>query len=233
MIVYNHVSKCYPGSGRDWALHDVHLQIPSGETVFFLGPSGAGKTTMLKVVTMEERPTEGWVSVGGISSDTVRESQIPAHRRRMGVVYQDFRLLPDKTIWENVAYALRMTGVLQPKVVQKAVARVLERVGILHKKHAYPHQLSGGEQQRAALGRALIHEPSLILADEPTGNLDREMGLEIMELFKRLNFRGTTVLIASHDEELARRYAHRMVFLQDGCLIAEERVVQGSRVLSL
>lgn len=233
MIQFSHVSKSYSGAGRDWALRDVHLQIAAGEMIFFLGPSGAGKSTIIKLITMEERPTEGWVIVGGLSSDSVRERQIPWHRRRLGVVYQDFRLLPDKTIWENVAYALRMTGCLQPKVLQKAVTKVLERVGILHKRHAYPHQLSGGEQQRAALGRALIHEPSLILADEPTGNLDRGMGSQILGLLRGLNFRGTTVLIATHDEEMARRFAQRLVFLKDGRVEREERLAQGPPVLSL
>jgi cell division transport system ATP-binding protein len=149
------------------------------------------------------------------------------------VVYQDFRLLPDKTIWENSAYALRMTGCLNGRVIQKLVTRVLEKVGILHKKHAYPHQLSGGEQQRAALGRALIHEPAIILADEPTGNLDREMGREIMALLKDINQKGTTVIVATHDEELARGCAHRLIFLKDGMKEREETLATRPAVFSL
>jgi cell division transport system ATP-binding protein len=201
--------------------------------IFFLGPSGAGKSTVIKLITMEEMPTEGWVTVGGLSSESVSERDIPLHRRRLGVVYQDFRLLPDKTIWENAAYALRMTGCLQPKVLQRAVTKVLERVGILHKRHSYPHQLSGGEQQRAALGRALIHEPGVILADEPTGNLDKSIGAQIMELLKELNFRGTTVLVATHDEGMARRFAQRLVFLKDGRVEREERLAPSPPILSL
>jgi cell division transport system ATP-binding protein len=233
MIVYHHVSKRYPGSSREWALRDIDLQIEAGEMVFFLGPSGAGKTTLLRLVTMEERPTQGWVRVLGVSSETVHPREIPRLRRQMGVVYQDFRLLPDKTVWENVAYALRMTGCLDPKVLQPCVNRLLQRVGILHKRHAYPEELSGGEQQRAALARALIHEPSIVLADEPTGNLDPEMGREIMDILKQLQLRGTTVVVASHNEELARAYGQRLIRLEDGRIQGEERIAPGPRVFSI
>jgi cell division transport system ATP-binding protein len=213
MIQAFHVYKQYDRESS--ALSDVTLHIRKGEFCFLTGPSGAGKTTFLKLVFREELPTQGQILVGGRNVTAIPDRQIPELRRSIGVVFQDFKLLKRKTILENVAFVLRMLGVPAKEQKRRAFAG-LKAVGLHHKMHAFPMQLSGGEQQRVAIARALINEPMLLLADEPTGNLDPEMAQEIMTLFQDVNARGTTVLVATHDREMIQRMGKRVVSLERG-----------------
>lgn len=211
----------YAGPAMGYALEDVSLTIEAGEFVFLLGPSGAGKTSLLRLITMEEMPAKGRVRVLEFDSSRIRSRELPKLRRRIGVVYQDFRLLREKTVFENIAYILRMTGVLDVSTLQRIVLRLLTQVSLYHKRNQYPDQISGGEQQRASIARALVHEPRILLADEPTGNLDAASALEILDLFKRVNTAGATVVVATHDESLAARYATRVVGIQDGRIVRD------------
>jgi cell division transport system ATP-binding protein len=208
-----HVYKQYDRESH--ALSDVTLHIPKGEFCFLTGPSGAGKTTFLKLVFREELPSQGQILVGGRNITAIPDKQIPALRRSIGVVFQDFKLLKRKTILENVAFVLRIMSVPRKEQKRRAFA-ALRAVGLHHKMHAYPLQLSGGEQQRVAIARALINEPMLLLADEPTGNLDPDMAQEIMDLFRDVNARGTTVLVATHDREMIARMGKRVITLEKG-----------------
>ena len=231
MIRFEGISKKYPGVRRGWVLEDLSLEIATGEMVFLLGASGAGKTTLLKLVTLEERPSRGRVLVQEFDSETIPKSKIPQLRRRCGVVYQDFRLIRDKTIHENLAYVLQMTGILDANTLSTITRRVLAQVGLIAKRNDFPDELSGGEQQRAAIARALVHQPSILLADEPTGNLDQEMGIDILQLLRRVNLAGATVVVASHDHELALRFADRVVVLDGGRVRTDERIRQRRAVL--
>jgi cell division transport system ATP-binding protein len=213
MIQAFHVYKQY--DRESMALSDVTLSVGRGEFCFLTGPSGAGKTTFLKLVFREELPSQGQILVGGRNVTAIPDGQIPELRRSIGVVFQDFKLLRRKTILENVAFVLRILGVAPREQKRRAFA-ALKAVGLHHKMHAYPLQLSGGEQQRVAIARALINEPMLLLADEPTGNLDPEMALEIMRLFLDVNARGTTVLVATHDREMIQRMGKRVIALEKG-----------------
>ena len=218
MIQTYHVHKQY--SRDSSALDDVTLKIDKGEFVFLTGPSGAGKPTFLKLIFREESPTQGQILVNGRNVSAIPESKIPFLRRSIGVVFQDFKLLKRKTVFENVAFVLRVMGV--PRIERKRRAfQILKQVGLPHKMHAYPLQLSGGEQQRVAIARALINEPVILLADEPTGNLDPELAYEIMTLFKEINNRGTTVLLATPERELITRMGKRVIHLENG------RVIEG------
>jgi cell division transport system ATP-binding protein len=196
-------------------LRDVSLRVDRGEFVFFVGHTGAGKSTILKLITRESRETSGTVTLDGVNLGQLRSWDIPAHRRRMGIVPQDFALLPNKRVWENVGYALRTVGATR-RDVRRRVPDILEQVNIAHRADAFPHQLSGGEQQRVAIARALINNPTLLLADEPTGNLDPDQSVEIMELLAQLNARGATVLVASHDLPVVERMGRRVVRLESG-----------------
>jgi cell division transport system ATP-binding protein len=216
MIQAFHVSKQYDRDSV--ALSDVTLEVGKGEFCFLTGPSGAGKTTFLKLVFREELPSTGQILVGGRNVTAIPASQIPELRRSIGVVFQDFKLLKRKTILENVAFVLRILSV-PPKEQKRRAFAALKSVGLHHKMHAYPMQLSGGEQQRVAIARALINEPVLLLADEPTGNLDPEMAQEIMVLFQEVNARGTTVLVATHDREMIQRMGKRVIALEKGRLL--------------
>jgi cell division transport system ATP-binding protein len=217
MIQAFHVTKQYDRESS--ALSDVTLQIERGEFCFLTGPSGAGKTTFLKLVFREELPSQGQILVGGRNITAIPARHIPELRRSIGVVFQDFKLLKRKTILENVAFVLRILGVPAKEQKRRAFA-ALKSVGLHHKMHAYPLQLSGGEQQRVAIARALINEPILLLADEPTGNLDPDMAQEIMSLFQEVNSRGTTVLVATHDREMIQRMGKRVISLDRGRLMA-------------
>jgi cell division transport system ATP-binding protein len=216
MVELYHVHKEY-GRGSH-ALSDVSLEIGKGEFVFLTGASGAGKTTLLRLLLREETATSGKILVDGLNVSTLPASRVPRLRRRLGVVFQDFKLLPRKTVFENVALVMEILGV--PRRVQRArTFSVLEMLGLNHKVRSYPLQLSGGEQQRVAIARALVNEPVLLLADEPTGNLDPDLSWEIMTLFKQINIRGTTVLVATHDRELINRMGKRVVTLDCGRVV--------------
>lgn len=214
MVQAFHVSKQYDRVGRP-ALADVNLELRRGEFVFLTGPSGAGKTTLLKLLFMAEQPSEGQILVNGRNLSSLRPYQIPHLRRQIGVVFQDFKLVNNRTVHENVAYALYVVGL--PEVdIRRRVFRVLKGVGLFHKANVLPPKLSGGEQQRVAIARALVNDPVLLLADEPTGNLDDEITSEIMGLLEDANARGTTVVVATHDHQLIRNHAKRLISLRDG-----------------
>jgi cell division transport system ATP-binding protein len=217
MIQAFHVYKQY--DRESMALSDVTLHVEKGDFTFLTGPSGAGKTTFLKLVFREELPSQGQILVGGRNITAIPDGQIPELRRSIGVVFQDFKLLRRKTILENVAFVPRILGVPAREQKRRAFA-ALRAVGLHHKMHAYPLQLSGGEQQRVAIARALINEPMLLLADEPTGNLDPEMALEIMNLFLEVNARGTTVLVATHDRDMIQRMGKRVIALDRGRVVS-------------
>ena len=206
----------YPGYVT--GLKNVSLQIQKGDFVFFVGKTGAGKSTLIKILTREIAHTSGIVTLGGRDLGQLKEREIPALRREMGIVPQDFALLPRKRVWENVAYAMRAVGHTRAEVRSK-VPSILESVNIGHRADAFPHQLSGGEQQRVAIARALINNPPLLIADEPTGNLDPERSWEIMELLKALNLKGTTILVASHDMMVIHRMGKRIVTLDGGQIL--------------
>ena len=224
MIRFEGVYKRYPGPREAWVIQDVNLQIEAGGMGFLLGPSGAGKSTVLKLITLEERPSRGRIRVQQFDSETLSRRRVPDLRRRCGVVYQDFRLIRDKTVQENVAYVLRMTGILDGELIKAEARRVLATVGLFAKRNEFPDNLSGGEQQRTAIARALVHQPSILLADEPTGNLDPSMGTEIMALLRHVNLAGATVIVATHDPELARRFGDRLMVLDTGRLREDRRV---------
>ena len=212
MIEFYHVSKTYNG----WpALHDVSFKIDKGEFVFVTGPSGAGKTTLLRLIFRADAPDEGQILVNSRNLLHVRESEVPYLRRMIGFVFQDFRLLPRKTVFENVALALKVSGVPEG-VLRVRVAETLGAVGLGHKLDAMPMALSAGEQQRMCLARAIVNDPQILLADEPTGNLDADLSGEILELMKSVNARGTTVVLATHNRELLKRWRRRVMRLEQG-----------------
>jgi len=213
-----HVSKSYlPGA---FALRDVNLAIGKGDLVFLTGPSGAGKTTLLKLLFAAEQPSEGSIIIGGRNIARLSDSAVPALRRRIGVVFQDFKLLARRSVEENVGLPLAVRGE-PPRQVRARAFRMLKQVGLQHRRHDAPRSLSGGEQQRVAIARALIGEPDLLLADEPTGNLDPDLALEIMDLIAAAAARGTTVVVASHDQAVVERYARRVLHLQAGRLVEQ------------
>jgi cell division transport system ATP-binding protein len=200
---------------EDYAIRDLTLKVEKGEFAFLTGPSGAGKSTLLRLLLMQERPTEGAVIVDGRDLSTLSPAEIQAYRRMVGFVFQDFKLIASKTIFENVAFVLRVLG--QPVEQQRRrTYQVLKWVGLQHRHNAYPLELSGGEQQRVAVARALVNEPHIVLADEPTGNLDPDLSLEIMNLFRDINASGTTVLVATHDRELIKWVGRRVIQLEHG-----------------
>jgi cell division transport system ATP-binding protein len=224
MIQLFHVTKEYPGEPP--ALHDVTLEVEKGEFVFLTGPSGAGKSTLLKLIFCDQAPTSGQLLLFGKNVARVAGREVPYLRRNMGVVFQDFKLLPDLTIAENVALPLEVRS-LPGKEIRRRVRGLLRSVGLEHRGDKFPPALSGGEQQRVAVARALAGEPALLLADEPTGNLDADRTLEVMELLAGANARGTTVIIATHDRSLLQRYKRRVIALERG------RVVSGADPSSL
>lgn len=210
MIHIHQVSKYYNNAIP--ALVDVSFKINKGDFVFITGPSGAGKTTLLKLMFCAERPSSGEIVANGINISRMKPSAIPALRRSIGVVFQDFKLISNRTVFENVAFALEITGANR-KTIKKKVWQTLKWVGLLQKKDALPPCLSGGEQQRVAIARAIVNNPRLLLADEPTGNLDPQLALDIMKLFKAINARGTTIIIATHNREMAGQFSDTIIHL--------------------
>ncbi len=196
-------------------LHDINISIEKGEFAFLVGPSGAGKTTILRLIYHEIIPTSGQIIVAGQNITNLRNSQLPYYRRKLGLVFQDFKLLPYKTIAENVALAMQVTGAKKAQI-KKNVDRVLEWTNLTHRKNALPEDISGGEQQRAAIARAIVNDPPIILADEPTGNLDPELSIEIMRLFFIFNTRGATVLVATHNINLVSQFNKRIIKIDHG-----------------
>ena len=219
MIEFSNVSVTYKPDIR--ALVDVNLRIDQGEFAFIIGPTGTGKSTLLKLIYKEEKPTKGKVTVAGRDVTRMKGNAIARLRRSIGVVFQDFRLLPQKTAWENVAFALFVTGAPR-RVIQTRVPTVLDLVGLADRTNAYPQQLSGGEQQRVSIARALVHNPPILLADEPTGNLDPDTSWDIIQLLNRINSRGTTVLVASHDQHIVDRMHRRVIGLDNGSIARDD-----------
>ena len=218
MIVFDDVTKSY--SVGTQALKGISMQIEDGEFVFLVGPSGSGKSTILKLISGELRPTSGSVHVNGYSLERIRKREVPYMRRTVGVVYQDFRLIDTMTVYENVAFAMRVIGA-KNKEIRERVPYVLELVGLENKAHRYPNQISGGEQQRLAIARALVNNPSTIIADEPTGNLDPARSLEIMSLLQEINNLGTTVLVVTHAWDLVESFHKRVVAINDGLVVSD------------
>jgi cell division transport system ATP-binding protein len=216
VIEATHVSKTY--ARGVYALRDLSLRIDKGDFVFLTGPSGAGKSTLLRLLLRQDVPSEGQLVVGGRNLATLTPRQVQAYRRSLGFVFQDFKLLPAKTVIENVSFVPRVLGMAESQQ-QRRTFQVLKWVGLQHRMNAFPLELSGGEQQRIAIARALVNDPAIILADEPTGNLDPDLSLEIMNLFREINARGTTVVVATHDRELIRRVGRRAVTLDHGQIV--------------
>lgn len=219
-IVLEGVSKTYRSDVL--ALNDIDVRIEKGEFVFVVGASGSGKSTFIKLIMKEIEPTKGKVFVNGRDLVRLRRKQVPILRRSIGVVFQDFRLLKDRTVFENVAFAQRIIGASKHDI-KKRVPEVLALVGLSEKIHAYPRELSGGEQQRVALARALVNRPTLLLADEPTGNLDPKNSWEIMELLEQINRNGTTVVVVTHNQEIVNMMKKRVIALHKGVLVSDEK----------
>jgi len=198
--------------------NNISLEVGHGEFLYLVGQSGSGKTTLLRLLYMDLFPKIGEVVVGGYSSMTIKNKQIPYLRRKVGVIFQDFKLLEDRNVYENIAFVLRVTG-WKNKDIDKAVMNVLDDVGLQHKRFNYPHELSGGEQQRVSLARAIVNDPFILLADEPTGNLDPNVGAEIIKLLEDINKRGTSVIMATHNYGWVKKFSHRIVQLSDGNLL--------------
>jgi cell division transport system ATP-binding protein len=213
VIETRHLSKIY--SRGLYALQDLNLTVAKGEFVFLTGPSGAGKSTLLRLLLMQERPTEGEVVVNGYSLSTLKRREVQEYRRGIGFIFQDFKLIPTRTVLENISFVSEVLGV--PAAQQRRRAfQVLKWVGLQHRMNSFPLDLSGGEQQRIAIARALVNDPPLLLADEPTGNLDPDLSLEVMNLLREVNAGGTTVLVATHDRELIRLVGRRTITLEQG-----------------
>jgi len=223
MIQLYNVTKRY--SSDSVAVKDLTLQIGKGEFVYITGASGAGKTTFLRMLYAAEKPTRGQILIDNRNVTRIRTSQVPSLRRKIGVVFQDFKLLQSRTVYENVAFALEAQGKKRYEVSKK-VYQTLKEVGLEHRLQRKPLELSGGEQQRIAIARALVVDPLILLADEPSGNLDQDVTLDIMELFKRANARGTTVLLATHDHSLNQRFPRRVLTLDQGRLVGDQHPLQ-------
>lgn len=221
MILLDRVTKIYPGD-EEPALNNVSLHIEPHEFVFLVGKSGAGKSTLIKMITKEEQPDSGKIIIGGIDLDYVKRRHIPHYRRRLGVVFQDYKLLPTRTVYENVAFALEIAG-MSGKKIRKTVPKVLDLVGLNDKAHKFPAQLSGGQQQRVSIARSVARQPKILIADEPTGNLDHLTKREIIELLQRINDFGTTVLVTTHDETIVNNMSKRVITLGDGKVLDDQK----------
>lgn len=222
MIEFRNVSKVY-NNGTE-ALHNINLKVEKGEFVFIVGSSGAGKSTFLKLITCEERPNEGQVLIDGQDISHIRKGQIPYVRRKMGLVFQDFRLIDHMTVYDNVAFAMRVVGA-SPKAIKKRVPYILGLVGLQHKAKHYPTEMSGGERQRVGLARALVNNPSMIIADEPTGNIDPALSYEIVDLLSAINERGTTVLMVTHEHSLVKHFHKRIIQIHSGEIVADTAAI--------
>ena len=218
MIEFTDVVKSYTVGNK--ALNGVTMQIEDGEFVFLVGPSGSGKSTIIKLITGELKPTSGTVHVNGYNLERIRKREIPFMRRTLGVVFQDFRLIENMTVYDNVAFAMRVIGARE-REIRERVPYVLELVGLENKSRRHPGEISGGEQQRLAIARALVNNPSTIIADEPTGNLDPERSYEIMTLLQEINNLGTTVLVVTHERELVESFAKRVIAINEGVVISD------------
>lgn len=219
MILLSNVSKTYPNGST--ALDDVSFFIERGEFVFIVGPSGSGKSTLIKLLMHEETPTDGQVIINNKDIGKLKRREIPYLRRSMGVVFQDFRLLSNKTVYENVAFAMDIIGASR-KEIRRQVPTVLSLVGLSHKAKSYPDELSGGEQQRVALARALVNNPAFLIADEPTGNLNPKVAMEIMELLDNINKRGTTIIMATHAKDIVDAMKKRVIAIEEGKIVRDE-----------
>ena len=222
MIEFRNVSKVY-NNGTE-ALHNINLKVEKGEFVFIFGSSGAGKSTFLKLITCEERPNEGQVLIDGQDISHIRKGKIPYVRRKMGLVFQDFRLIDHMTVYDNVAFAMRVVGA-SPKAIKKRVPYILGLVGLQHKAKHYPTEMSGGERQRVGLARALVNNPSMIIADEPTGNIDPALSYEIVDLLSAINERGTTVLMVTHEHSLVKHFHKRIIQIHSGEIVADTAAI--------
>ncbi len=219
MIQFKNVSMSYDNVTH--ALRNVNLTINSGEFVFVVGPSGAGKSTLIKLLLKEIEPTEGKLYVNNVDLSGIKPKEIPFYRRDIGVVFQDFRLLPDRTVYENVAFAMEIVEATR-KEIRRQVPAILGMVGLSSKANSYPNQISGGEQQRTALARALVNNPSILIADEPTGNLDIRTAREIMKIINLIHRRGTTVIMATHARDIVDSMQKRVVTFDKGCIVSDE-----------
>ncbi len=220
MIEFRNVSKKYD-TGTE-AIHNVNFKINKGEFAFLVGSSGSGKSTIIKLILKEEEPTSGNIIINGKDTTFLKPSRVPFLRRSMGIVFQDFRLLPDKTVYENVAFAMYVVKAT-PKHIRRQVPMVLSLVGLSNKAKVYPNELSGGEQQRVALARAIVNNPSMLIADEPTGNLDPNTAWDIMELLNDINLRGTTVVVATHAKDIVDKMNKRVIRIDQGNIVRDEK----------
>ena len=221
MIEFVNVSKVYKNTGTH-ALNNFSLSVDRGEFVFVVGPSGAGKSTFIKLMMREERPSSGEVYVNGQNLVRMKRRKVPYYRRTLGVVFQDFRLIPNMNVYDNVAFALRVTNV-SGKEIRSRVPYILGLVGLSHKAKSLPEHLSGGEQQRVALARALVNNPPLIIADEPTGNIDPDLSFEIVDLLSEINKCGTTIVMVTHEHTLVNEFDHRVITIDEGTVISDDR----------
>ncbi len=219
MILLDRVTKAY-GKGKP-AINRVSVHISAGEFVILVGTSGAGKSTLLKLLTCEERPSSGKIVVGGIDYDTLKEKHIPLLRRKIGVVFQDFKLLPNRTVFENIAFALEIAGMTN-REIKSTVPKVIELVGLTGKEKNFPHQLSGGERQRVAIARAVVRQPKILIADEPTGNLDPKHSWEIVRLLEKINKYGTTVLLTTHNVDIVNKLKRRVITIDHGKITSDQ-----------
>lgn len=220
MLEMRHAGKVYPGGAV--ALEDINVHISPGEFVFLVGPSGAGKSTFIRLISREIEPTSGQILVDGVDVMKLKRGDIPYLRRQLGIVFQDFRLLNDRTAYENVAFAMQVIEAPSHKIRQR-VNEVLDLVGLKGRGNHYPGEMSGGEQQRVAIARAIVNDPLLVIADEPTGNLDPETSKEIMEIFSEINSRGTTIIMATHDKTMVDYMQKRVIALENGRLVRDDR----------
>ncbi|MBB6281968.1 cell division ATP-binding protein FtsE [Geobacillus subterraneus] len=219
MIEMQDVYKTYPNGVV--ALNGVNVRIKQGEFVYVVGPSGAGKSTFIKMMYREEKPTSGKIMVNGVNLAKIKDNKVPLLRRNIGVVFQDFKLLPKLNVYENVAFALEVIEE-SPKVIRKKVMEVLDLVGLKHKVRSYPNELSGGEQQRVSIARSIVNSPKIVIADEPTGNLDPETSWDIMQLFEKINDRGTTIVMATHNKEIVNATRRRVIAIENGKIVRDE-----------